>query len=187
MIINKPFPKQNPKKYQYMTIAFNRRWNYFYENIYLMKYWWSIKQSMLFNEWDYPFIANYWEILEIFFNTNRIIPSWRNNWGQASVLNETTGEWKGPVGMVSIDNFEHFFLNLIKILKLFFSLPGERLTWQHLLFTVISWRWEQLSVLHHSPTLHSTGGLHTPGKQLNCGTCWRWWIHQHMHWHSCQW
>ena len=68
---------------------------------------WNVKASMLRNEWDYPFIANYWEVLEIFVKTNRIIPSWRyNNW-QASVLNETTGEWKGPVGMVSLSFSEH--------------------------------------------------------------------------------
>ena len=85
-----------------MTIAFNRRWGYFYEDIDIMKWLWPINWSMTSNDWDWPFIANYWEILEIFVKTNRIIPSWRNNWGQASVLNETTGEWKGPVGMVSI-------------------------------------------------------------------------------------
>ena len=90
-----------------MTIAFNRRWGFFYEDIDIMKWLWPINWSMTSNDWDWPFIANYWEILEIFVKTNRIIPSWRNNWDQPSVLNETTGEWMGPIGMVSLSFSVH--------------------------------------------------------------------------------
>ena len=52
-------------------------------------------------------IAREWEIQATFFATNNINPKWINanfNWG---ILNDTTGQWSGAVGLIQRDEADY--------------------------------------------------------------------------------
>ena len=78
--------------------------------------WWIFEVSNITGEMvrfplypvvDYDPLAEEWEVQAAFFNYNNITPHWINanyNWG---ILNYTTGQWSGAVGLIQRDEADY--------------------------------------------------------------------------------
>ena len=81
-------------------------------------------------------VANPWEMQEAFFKYNNIKPRWLNanyNWG---ILDQTTGQWSGAVGLIQKDEVDYairgFSCTYARSKVAAFSMPTHFQT-QHLL------------------------------------------------------
>ena len=52
-------------------------------------------------------IAYEWEVQDAFFKYNNITPHWINANGSSGILNYTTGQWSGAVGLIQRDEADY--------------------------------------------------------------------------------
>ena len=90
-------------KEKHVYVAYNNDWSVFeVSNITMEMVRYPVKPVV-----GYYYIAQEWEIQAAFFKYNNITPHWINcnfTWG---LLNYTTGQWSGAVGLIQRDEADY--------------------------------------------------------------------------------
>ena len=94
---------------KHVLIAYRNQWMRFYIGVITGK---MLKYPPVRPYVDYSSIANKWEIEEAFFKSHNITPHWiKVGHRTLSLLNYTTGQWSGQVGLIQRDEADYAISN----------------------------------------------------------------------------